>query len=164
MSKETKDKTVFDYAPNVLVIPKMPYENFYINCLPDVPCGVILVLSFGIIEDIYYEKEFSKDTLIFKELAALSNQTGSIIVAGCFTFLNGKKYKSVIVACGGKILGIVDEDNVELSVFEADKGFKFSVLVGDDFYKEELIEIARKNGAKSIIGMGEGFFNLNSNT
>lgn len=139
----------------------MPYENFVINILPKLSGVDVLVLAFGIVDEVIYEKEHQTQHGVLRELSLLSRNLECVVLAGIVTHLGNKKYRSIVVLDEGKILGIVDQIFVlspfsagkEISIFEHEKLGRFGVAVDDDVASSEVQKLFEKYAVDVVFNL-----------
>lgn len=115
-------------------------------CLPE--CD-LAVFSSDVLGDVDYEKELSGKTDKFEDVARLSKAEKCGVFCGCLTDSRGLKRKSVVVADGGKLLGITDmlhvldgedvKSGAGIGVYQTG-GYKMGVLVGNDIFFPETVK------------------------
>ena len=103
-------------------------------------------LSMGLVS---YEGELSGETEHFLDVAKLSKELKTVIIAGCDTDTYGSYRKSAVVADNGNLLGVSDamfisddseySQGVGVTVYKTSVG-RIGVLVGNDFYSFETVK------------------------
>ena len=110
-------------------------------------------------EEVSYEKELKGESNFFEEIAKISKQGQSVVIAGCITNAKGHIRKSAVIAENGRISGVsdmlhtIDEDvgcGANLRVYETKIG-KIGVLVERDLYFPETISALTVCGADIIV-------------
>lgn len=124
--------------------------------------GLVLAspLSMGLVS---YEDELSGDSEHFLDIAKLSKELKTVIIAGCDTDTYGNYRKSAVVADRGKLLGVSDAvflpldseytTGVTFTVYKTSVG-KIGVLVGNDFYSVETVCNMSQDDADVIVIIG----------
>ena len=128
----------------------------------------LIVFPFQGGEEVSYERELRGETERFEGLARLSKHKNCAVVCGMTTDALGLKRRSVLVAEGGKILGVSDMVNVLdgtvnvgacVRVFETKSG-RMGVVVEEDLYFFEVFKSLSLCGCDFIVcpfggGVGE---------
>jgi predicted amidohydrolase len=117
-------------------------------------------LSMGLVS---YEDELCGNTEHFLDIAKLSKELKSVIIAGCDTDTYGSYRRSAVIADNGKLLGVSDAiflpsdseytKGVTFTVYKTSVG-KIGVLVGNDFYSFETVRAMSFDDADVIAVIG----------
>ena len=124
----------------------------------------VAVFGFGCTETVRYRKELSGETSRLKDLSALSEKAGIVLVAA----FDSDNYGIIRHSCGvfdkGKLLGITDmsvcrETNGYMPgcgnrVYDTAAG-RFAVAVGDDAFSFDLMKSLVVCGAEAVLLLSE---------
>ncbi|MBR7186423.1 MAG: hypothetical protein IKD43_02920 [Clostridia bacterium] len=128
------------------------YAKKYAGARADIVC-----FSFQALGEVSYERELKGETNLFEDVALLSKEMQSIVLAGCYTDARGIRRKSVVLAERGRILGVSDMVNridageyrcgAGVKIFDTGVG-KLGVIVAEDLYFPRVAETLSMCGAE----------------
>lgn len=119
----------------------------------------LVLLSFGCMGEVSYEKELRGESDFFEKATRLSKQTQGVVVCGCITDTRGMKRKSALIAENGRLMGISDITHAldggiscgaGLRVYETKVG-KVGIAVGEDITFPKVVEALSACGSDVIV-------------
>ena len=136
-------------------------EGISSSCLDVAEEGRTDLICFGFngIGEVSYEKELKGESRFFEDAAALSKETGSVVVCGCLTDSRGLKRKSALVAENGRLAGISDmlyvvdgevSCGAALRVYETKIG-KMGIAVAEDLHFPDVVKSLALCGSDFIV-------------
>ena len=139
---------------------KSSLSAFWESRLSEVDTAKVLIFNAHGLGTVSYESELSGETENFSDLAKLSKEIGSVVIAGCNTDTYGAFRRSVVIADKGKLLGVSDEvfvtegseyvGGVNFVVYKTSVG-KIGVIVGEDLYSFDAVKSMALGDADFIV-------------
>lgn len=135
-------------------------HSFWENDLSKTDGAKLVVFSLKGLGTVSYENELDGTTEHFSDLAKLSKELKSVIIAGCDTDTYGAFRKSAVIADCGKLLGVSDgvyvtegseyTGGVNFIVYKTSVG-KIGVIIEGDIYSFDAVKAMSLSDADIIV-------------
>lgn len=135
-------------------------HSFWENDLHKTDGAKLVVFNLKGLGTVSYESELDGTTEHFSDLAKLSKELKSVIIAGCDTDTYGAFRKSAVIADCGKLLGVSDgvyitegseyTGGVNFIVYKTSIG-KIGVIIDSDIYSFDAVKAMSLSDADLIV-------------
>ena len=148
-------------------------HSFWENDLQKIDDAKLVVFNLKGLGTVSYESELDGGTEHFSDLAKLSKELKSVIIAGCDTDTYGAFRKSAVVADCGKLLGVSDgvyvtegseyTGGVNFIVYKTSVG-KIGVIIDSDIYSFDAVKAMSLSDADLIVCVFDSLENFSVET
>jgi len=129
-------------------------QDFILKNITELGKTDVLLICYSVLKNVNFEDELTYKTDYMNNIAAISKDFRCVVFAGADTDNFGDSRHSVIVADGGRLLGISDavySDDIYqagsgIIVYNTSKG-RFGVIVNHDLYFGKASEILAQSGS-----------------